>query len=235
MLAGKGTRSHGYKRPSQPARGEIPLTPYRRRRRGQLSAIDEPPTLHGGIWAFAPIVRRGTGRDDLDMASTDHIDQPHSEGLAGPLLICFDGSDHAKYAIRHAAGLLAAKDALVVTVWQPTAFLGGFAWAEEASMVDLGELDRAVAEEGRRVADEGVRIAREAGLAAEPMAVEANGPVWKTVTEIADRYDATTIVMGSRGLRGLRSMLLGSISSAVVHHADRPVLVVHIPGNSDAD
>jgi nucleotide-binding universal stress UspA family protein len=179
--------------------------------------------------------RRRLGRDDQDMASTDHIDRPHSKDLAGPLLICFDGSDHAKYAIRHVAGLLAAKAAVVVTVWQPTAFLGGFAWAGEASMVDLGDLDRAVAEEGRRVADEGVRIAREAGLAAEPMAVEANGPVWKTVTETADRNDATAIVMGSRGLTGLRSMLLGSVSSAVVHHADRPVLVVHIPDNSDAD
>jgi nucleotide-binding universal stress UspA family protein len=189
----------------------------------------------GGIWTFVPMCRRRLGRDDQDMASTDHIDQPHSKDLAGPLLICFDGSDHAKYAIRHAAGLLAVKAALVVTVWQPTAFLGGFAWAGEASMVDLGDLDRAVAEEGRRVADEGVRIAREAGLAAEPMAVEANGPVWKTVTETADRNDATAIVMGSRGLTGLRSMLLGSVSSAVVHHADRPVLVVHIPGNSDAD
>jgi nucleotide-binding universal stress UspA family protein len=169
------------------------------------------------------------------MASTDHIERPPSADRAGRLLICYDGSAYAKHAIRHAARLLSAKDALVVTVWEPSAFLGGFAWAGEASMVDLRDLDRAVAEEGRRVADEGVRIAREAGLAAEPMAVEADGPVWKTVTKTADRNDAAAIVMGSRGLTGLRSMLLGSVSGAVVHHADRPVLVVHIPDNSDAD
>ena len=35
--------------------------------------------------------------------------------------------------------------------------------------------------------------------------------------------------MGSRGLTGLRSMLLGSVSSAVVHHADRPTLVIRQP------
>ena len=85
---------------------------------------------------MAPPVR---GRDDEVMTSTDHIDQTPSPDRDGPLLICYDGSERAKYAITHAAGLLAARDALVVTVWQPTAFLGGFAWSGEASMVDLVE------------------------------------------------------------------------------------------------
>jgi nucleotide-binding universal stress UspA family protein len=63
-----------------------------------------------------------------------------------------------------------------------------------------------------------------------PVAVEADGPVWTTILEIADRYDAATIVMGSRGLTGVRSMaLLGSISSAVVHHTDRPTMIVRQP------
>jgi nucleotide-binding universal stress UspA family protein len=226
-----GTNDH-----PEPAPGEIPRTPipvgvdadnlrHRANRR----------TLHGGIWAFVPMVQRRTGRDDQVMTSTDHIDRAPSADRDGPLLICYDGSADAKHAIRRAAGLLAAKDALVVTVWQPAALPGGLAWAGEASMVDPVELDRPVEEEARRVAEDGVRIALAAGLAAEPMAVQADGPIWKTVTEAADRNDASTIVMGSRGLTGLRSMLLGSVSSAVVHHADRPVLVVHIPDNRDAD
>jgi nucleotide-binding universal stress UspA family protein len=95
-------------------------------------------------------------------------------------------------------------------------------------MVDFFKLDRAAAEDaGNVAAQDGVRIARDAGLKAEPITVEATGSVWKTIVEIADQHDAATIVMGSRGLRGMRSMLLGSVSSAVVHHADRPTLVVH--------
>jgi nucleotide-binding universal stress UspA family protein len=189
----------------------------------------------GGIWTFVPMVRPGSGRDDQVMTSTDDIDQAHFADRGGPLLICYDGSEHAKQAIEHAAGLLAAKDALVVTVWEPTAFLGGFAWSGEAGTVDLVELDRAVAEDGARVADEGVRIARDAGLAADAMAVEATGPVWRTLAETADRNDAAVIVMGSRGLTGVRSMLLGSVSSAVVHHADRPVLVIHSASEGDVE
>jgi nucleotide-binding universal stress UspA family protein len=98
-------------------------------------------------------------------------------------------------------------------------------------MVDFVALDQAAAEDGGRIADEGASIARGAGLEAEAVAVEAVGPVWTTIIEIADRHDAAAIILGSRGLTGVRSMLLGSISSAVVHHADRPTLVIHPPSD----
>ena len=67
-----------------------------------------------------------------------------------------------------------------------------------------------------------------------PLAVKATGPVWKTILEIAEGRDASTIVIGSRGLTGLRSMLLGSVSTAVVNHADRPTLVIHSPSDDDS-
>jgi hypothetical protein len=90
----------------------------------------------------------------------------------GPLLICYDGSEDARHAIRRAGGLLAARAALVVTVWQPTAALGSFAWGgETAGMVDFVELDRAGAEDAGRMAGEGVGLAGKAGLEAEAVAV----------------------------------------------------------------
>jgi nucleotide-binding universal stress UspA family protein len=156
-------------------------------------------------------------------------------GPDGPLLLCYDGSEDAKHAIELAAGLLGGAHALVLTVWQPTHGLGSFAWAgATASMVDFFALDRAAAEDAGNVAHDGVRIAQDAGLKAEPVTIEATGPVWKTILKIARQHDAATIVIGSRGLTGVRSMLLGSVSSAVVHHADRPTLVIHQP-SSDAD
>jgi nucleotide-binding universal stress UspA family protein len=182
------------------------------------------------------MVRRGCGRDDEVMPSTEHIDRPPSTDRDGPLLIGYDGSEHAKDAIRSAAELFAVKDALVVTVWQPTSDVGAFAWyGAGPNMFNFAELDRAGAEAGGRVAEEGARIARAAGLRAESIAIEATPPVWKTIVETADLHDASAIVMGSRGLTGLRSMLLGSVSSAVVHHTDRPTLVIHRPGDDHAD
>ena len=146
----------------------------------------------------------------------------------GPLLLCYDGSADAKHAIERAPSLLVDRQALVVTVWQPVVGPDRVTWTGvTAGSFNFAEVDRAAAEAGARVANQGVRIAQEAGLDAEPVAVKATGSVWRTILEIAQRHDAAAIVIGSRGLTGLRSLLLGSVSDALVHHADRPTLVVH--------
>ena len=48
----------------------------------------------------------------------------------------------------------------------------------------------------------------------------------KEILDLADDLDADMIVVGSRGLGGLRRALMGSVSGSVVRHAHCPVLVV---------
>jgi nucleotide-binding universal stress UspA family protein len=183
-----------------------------------------------GNWQERGLIKHIQNRFGLPMTSFAVDSRGHVETADGPLLICYDGSEDAKHAIERAGNLLPDRHALVLTVWQPIAGGASLAWAGMSiSGVNSAELDRAAAEEGGRIADEGVRIAQGAGLRAEPVVVEATGPVWKTILDIADQLDAAMIVMGSRGLTGVRSMLLGSVSNALAHHADRPTLVVRQP------
>jgi nucleotide-binding universal stress UspA family protein len=181
-------------------------------------------------WQEHGLVERIEERFGLLVTSYAVDVRGHTPTADGPVLLCYDGSEDATYAIQRAAELLTGRRAVVVTVWRPAEGLGSFAWSgATATMVNFFELDRAAAEDSARVADEGARIARDEGLEAESIAVEATGPVWKAIVELADRRDAATIVLGSRGRTGLRSTLLGSVSSAVLHHAARPTLVIRHP------
>ena len=53
------------------------------------------------------------------------------------------------------------------------------------------------------------------------------GPAAPTVIELAAKYSADLIVLGTRGLTGFRHLLLGSTAQHVVQKARCPVLAVH--------
>jgi nucleotide-binding universal stress UspA family protein len=53
----------------------------------------------------------------------------------------------------------------------------------------------------------------------------ADGPAAQALSEVARLHDAREIVVGSRGLRGIRAAL-GSVSRRLLRTADRPVVVV---------
>jgi len=52
------------------------------------------------------------------------------------------------------------------------------------------------------------------------------GHVPSVIVEEADNEDADLIIMGSRGLSGIKSWVLGSISKAVVEQCTKPILLV---------
>src|SRR3954466_11382528 len=73
----------------------------------------------------------------------------HTRIAEGPLLLCYEGSEDAKHAIEHAGRVLGGRDALVVTVWQPTPAPGSSGSARRIeNTFDFVEVKRAAAERG---------------------------------------------------------------------------------------
>ncbi|RKQ87079.1 nucleotide-binding universal stress UspA family protein [Solirubrobacter pauli] len=145
---------------------------------------------------------------------------------ASPVILCYDGSDDAAVAIQRAAALFGGRPAVVLVAWPRAQAQLTYAWPGMVYAEDLDALDKAAADAAAELAERGATLAREAGLDAEPMAMRASGPIWQAILAAADDRDAAAIVLGSRGLSGIRSLVLGSVSNAVVHHATRPTLVV---------
>jgi nucleotide-binding universal stress UspA family protein len=162
-----------------------------------------------------------------DAAMTEAKDRAKD---ARPVLLCFDGSDDAVGAIAKAGELLGPRTAVVLTVWEPVAVWVPYdpasiltAPVSKLASKEL-DLDEIACELAREKTDHGVALARKAGFEAHGRAAE--GKSWRTICDIAEELDAEPVVVGARGLSRVQSALLGSVSSAVVVHAHRPVLVV---------
>lgn len=91
-------------------------------------------------------------------------------------------------------------------------------------------LDQTVEAAARDKAEHGAALARVVGF--DATARITRGKAWETICKVADEIEADPIVIGSRGLGRARSALLGSVSSAVIAHPGRAVLVgpAHIAG-----
>jgi nucleotide-binding universal stress UspA family protein len=153
------------------------------------------------------------------------------------VLICYDGSPDARAAIEQGARLLEGEEATVLTVWEPfieviTRTTAG--WGLMPGMVDADKIDEAARGSAEQRAREGAHLAREAGMTAAARTCAQETTTAEAILSEAEAAGAKAIVIGSRGLTGLKSVLLGSVSQAVIHHADLPVVVVPSPEVGEA-
>jgi nucleotide-binding universal stress UspA family protein len=160
------------------------------------------------------------------------VPPPPQDPPTGPVLIGYDGSEHADAAIEAAGRLLAAREAVLQTVWVSSRAVAAAGMAgAPADVVAKGaeEIDRGQRAEAERSVERGVRLGADHGLEIRGEAVDAQGNAWRTLLHSAEATRAAAVVVGSRGRSAFGAMLTGSVSRALVHYAPAPVLVVRPP------
>lgn len=79
-------------------------------------------------------------------------------------------------------------------------------------------------------------LAEEATAAAvETEYIQDFGNPGRTICDRAKLWSADLIIIGSRGLTGVKEMFLGSVSNYVTHHASCSVLILREPNDSAAN
>ncbi|AWB43382.1 universal stress protein UspA [Paenibacillus sp. CAA11] len=138
------------------------------------------------------------------------------------ILVAYDGSKASNKALDRAielAKLSPNAELEVIHVFDfPRFYVAeGFAPVPATMNQEFYELAEKTVEEAKRRLEE-------AGMSGT---VElAQGSAAEVILDYADKHDNDVIVIGSRGLGGIREFVLGSVSHNVVQHARIPVIVI---------
>jgi nucleotide-binding universal stress UspA family protein len=145
------------------------------------------------------------------------------------ILFAYDASESADAALRAAAGILDTRgaDVVVLSVWEPLLVeaINAARFGPAAVPTNAEEIDERSERDAERAAEHGAQLAAELGFDAKPLAIADERNVADAIVDAADDRDVDLIVLGARGLAGIRAFL-GSVSNHVLQHSRRPVLVI---------
>jgi nucleotide-binding universal stress UspA family protein len=138
------------------------------------------------------------------------------------ITVGIDGSAHSARALEWAIKEAAVRHAPVTVLTVHSVPMSG--WTGNPIMLPQDAADQ---EKAQRAAEEMTLKAASQLGAAQPSSVTVRAISGYPVQELIDASrTADLLVVGSRGAGGFARLMIGSVSSQVVHHAHCPVVVV---------
>ena len=135
------------------------------------------------------------------------------------ILLATDGSQEAELALSTAVDM--------ATITNSELHLVTVAPGYPSYDVNVPNVVEKLHEQAEKVLDEQAeKVQREGGTVAEKHFRIAERRRAQQIVQVAEDVGAGLIVMGSRGLGGVRRALMGSVSDSVVRHAHCPVMIV---------
>ncbi|HRH80945.1 MAG TPA: universal stress protein [Thiobacillaceae bacterium] len=137
------------------------------------------------------------------------------------LLIPTDGSQPALRAVRHAVRMLPLIREMEVHLLHVEPVIDSWEVKSHLVVDDIVEMQSSGAEEALREAE---AVLRAAGVRYRTHVAE--GDPAEMIVRLAEELECHQIVMGTRGMGALGGLLLGSVSSKVLHHSPVPVTLI---------
>lgn len=132
------------------------------------------------------------------------------------ILIATDGSDSAEAAVETGGELAHGAGATATLVYVRAEASNALdAYAQRTRSLEQKQAELALRNAAQRLAAVGIDVETDV----------VTGDPARRIAEVASARGADLVVVGSRGRGTLAEALLGSVSSAVLRQADRPVLV----------
>ena len=136
------------------------------------------------------------------------------------ILIPVDGSPASIQALKLAIDQLPKASFVIVNVQNPAALdLGG-----GGGIMPLGWIEQQEEEATRKALQRAVAVCSEAGVTY--VTRSERGAIAETIDRVAREEHVAQIFMGTRGLGGVRGLVLGSVATQLLHLAEVPVTLV---------
>ncbi len=153
------------------------------------------------------------------------------------MLVCIDGSEHSVKAVEKAITLAEGCSNIQIAVIHVYEKKPEFAYFPDYEVgavtrdnVSKAELDRfeqiqkQFEEEREEILNKAATVFEEKGMQVQKI-LEQGHPS-ETILGVAEREGFDMIVIGSRGLGGLKKLFLGSVSNAVIQQAKNCIVAV---------
>ena len=143
------------------------------------------------------------------------------------IVVGTDGSTGANIAVERAIELAALSGGAlhVVTAYKvTTGFQIAAATEVGVPMIDVTESNEAVETQARRICDAAVEKAGSAGVRSVAHCVA--GDAAETLLQVAQEAQCDLLVVGNRGMTGVRRFMLGSVPNKLSHHCPSSLLIV---------
>ena len=145
------------------------------------------------------------------------------------LLVAVDGSDNARRATNAAVDLAVKYEAeLIVLHVMPRLtyeFIPVSLSAPAIPPTGFGRLYEEAKKAAMKYVEEAATRAQNRGVDAKGEVLENAPSIVQAITDYASQEKVDLIVVGTKGLSGFKKLLIGSVSSGVVSHANQPVLL----------
>jgi nucleotide-binding universal stress UspA family protein len=148
-----------------------------------------------------------------------------TESRFGRIVVAFDGSKDSVKAVQLACSIASKDKSNVTIVHVYSSPMIVFSAGAGMPMPDYKDLEDAAKETGQKVLTQGVQVTSQEGGKANGELLEAPSVV-EALVDFAKNDHADLVVVGTRGMTGFKKLILGSVSTGLVSHAQCPVLVV---------
>jgi nucleotide-binding universal stress UspA family protein len=144
------------------------------------------------------------------------------------IVVGTDGSETADIAVQHATALARSSGATlhVVHAYQAVSVnVAALSASSGGPVVDLEPLNAAIDDNAQSVCARAVASCGDAGLSVQSHTVNADPAT--ALINVAEAVDADLLVVGNRGMSGVKRFVLGSVPNKVAHHAPCNLLIVN--------